>query len=241
MKFYFYLLLLLTLVGAAFAQQVQTGTYRFDGGVPGYTLDKNEGDRVVQMEVKFPKPFDVKPEVIVTVNTYDGDRGSNFRYETKTISVSRDGFTIQVKTWSNTKIFSIGGAWLAEAKKLEIKKEEIKVGETFQLNNIYFEFNKFALLPASYPELDIVVKLLIENPGIEIELSGHTDNVGKQDYNVTLSQKRAESCKTYILSKGIDSKRITPKGYGMSRPIAPNETEIGREKNRRVEFTITKK
>jgi outer membrane protein OmpA-like peptidoglycan-associated protein len=236
-----FLTMFLLMNASFFAQQVQTGTYKFDKKLADYTLDKPGGDRVVQMEVNFPKPFDVKPEVMVTVNFIDADKGANNRFEVKTISVSRDGFTIQVKTWSDTKIYGIGGDWMAEAIKLEIKKENIEVGKTFELNNVYFEFDKATLLPASYPELDIVVQLLKENPKVEIELSGHTDNVGKKDYNITLSKKRAESCKKYIISKGINTKRITAKGYGMNKPVQSNDTEIGREKNRRVEFMITKK
>lgn len=107
----------LLLTASVFAQQVQTGTYRFDRNLSDYTLDKNDGDRVVQMEVSFPKPFEVKPEVLVSVNFIDGDKATNLRYEVKTLSVSRDGFLVQVKTWSDTKIFAIGGGWMAVSGK----------------------------------------------------------------------------------------------------------------------------
>ncbi len=99
------------------AQQVATGTYRFDKKLADYTLDKNDGDRVVQMEVTFAKPFEVKPEVLVSVNYLDSDKDTNLRYELKTLSVSRDGFTVQVKTWGDTKIFAIGGGWMAVSGK----------------------------------------------------------------------------------------------------------------------------
>jgi hypothetical protein len=99
------------------AQQVLTGTYRFDKKLADYTLDKESGDRVVQMEVTFAKPFDVKPEVLVSVNYLDADKDLNLRFELKTLSVSRDGFTVQVKTWGDTKIFAIGGGWMAVSGK----------------------------------------------------------------------------------------------------------------------------
>jgi H-type lectin domain len=100
-----------------FAQQVQTGTYRFDKNIKDYTLDKNDGDRIVQLEVTFQKPFDTKPEVLVSVNYFDGDKSTNARYEVKTISVSRDGFLVQVRTWADTKINGIGGGWMAVSGK----------------------------------------------------------------------------------------------------------------------------
>jgi hypothetical protein len=111
------LVMFLVITASAFAQQVQTGTYRFDVNMPGYTLDKNSGDRIVQMEVNFPKPFDVKPEVLISVNLLDADKTTNLRYEIKTISVSRDGFLVQVKTWADTKMSAIGGAWMAVSGK----------------------------------------------------------------------------------------------------------------------------
>jgi outer membrane protein OmpA-like peptidoglycan-associated protein len=84
------------------------------------------------------------------------------------------------------------------------------------------------------------VKLLKENPSIEIEMSAHTDSHGSDDYNFKLSDNRARSCMEYILSKGISASRITSKGYGESMPVADNETDEGRQQNRRVEFKIMK-
>jgi hypothetical protein len=113
----FFIVMFLVLTASIFAQQVQTGTYRFDRNLSDYTLDKNDGDRVVQLEVTFKIPFDIKPEVLVSVNFIDDDKATNLRYEVKTISVSRDGFLVQVKTWSDTKIFAIGGGWMAVSGK----------------------------------------------------------------------------------------------------------------------------
>ena len=225
----------------AYAQQTQTGTFVFNDKLKDYSLNNGEGDRVVQIEVDFPKPFDTKPDIFLTVGFVDSDVNFNLRYEVTSFAVSRDGFIIKARTWSDSKIYTIGGTWYAHAEKLEIKKEQIVVGKTFELKNIYFETNKADLLPSSFPELDIVVQFMAENPKVEIEISGHTDNVGTQDYNMSLSEKRAESCKNYIISKKINVARITSKGYGMSKPVASNNDEAGREKNRRVEFTITKK
>ena len=222
--------------------QMKSGSFFFDGSTSGYTLNDGSGNRSVQKEVKFDTPFDVKPKVYVSVILYDGANDKNrMRYSAEAVNVSRDGFILKVTTWGDTKVNAIGGNWLAEAEKLELKKEDVKVGQTIQLNNIYFEFNKAQLLPESFPELDKVVDFLKQTPTIEIELSGHTDNVGSDDYNMTLSQKRADAVKDYLVSKGIAANRLQSKGYGKTKPIATNATESGREQNRRVEFTILKK
>jgi outer membrane protein OmpA-like peptidoglycan-associated protein len=235
-------LLLLLCSTLVFAQvQVQSGTFFFDKSTPNYTLGDNQGKRTVEYEVTFNKPFETKPRVVICVTLLDAVKSTQVRYSVETKGVSRDGFVALITTWGSTQLSGIGGYWLAQAEKLEIKKEEIKVGQVFQLENVYFDFNKWDLLPASYTELDKVVKFMTENPKVEIELSGHTDNVGKPDYNMNLSQKRAESVRAYVLSRGVDSKRITAKGYGMNKPIASNETSMGRDQNRRVEFMITKK
>ena len=112
-----FILMFMVITASIFAQQVQTGTYRFDKSLSDFTLDKNDGDRIVQLEVTFPKPFDVKPEVLVSVNYLDCNKDKNLRYEVKTISVSRDGFLVQVKTWSDSRIFAIGGGWMAVSNK----------------------------------------------------------------------------------------------------------------------------
>lgn len=221
--------------------QVQSGSFFFDKSTPNYTLHENSGMRMVEREISFEKPFETKPQVVVTPTLIDAEKTTQIRYSIEAKGVSRDGFVIKVATWGNTQLNGIGGFWIAQAEKLEIKKEEIKVGTTIQLNNVYFEFNKWNLLPESFPELDKVVNFLKDNPTVEIELSGHTDNIGSDDYNLNLSQKRADAVKTYFVSKGVDAEKVTSKGYGKSKPIASNMTDSGREQNRRVEFTITKK
>jgi len=122
----------------------------------------------------------------------------------------------------------------------------IEIGQIVRLNNVFFDFDKWDLRPESFVELDRVVKLLKENPTIEIEMSAHTDSHGTDEYNFRLSDNRAKSCMEYILSKGIDANRITSHGYGESVPVAPNanpdgsDNPEGRQLNRRVEFKILK-
>ncbi len=109
-----------------------------------------------------------------------------------------------------------------------------------KLNNIYFDFDKFDLKTESYTELDRVFKFLNENPAISIEISAYTDSKGSDDYNLSLSQKRAESVVEYLIDKGIAAGRLVAKGYGKANPVASNDSEEGRAQNRRVEMKILK-
>jgi outer membrane protein OmpA-like peptidoglycan-associated protein len=119
--------------------------------------------------------------------------------------------------------------------------EPIEVGVTVRLKNIYFDFDKTTLKKESFTELNKVVDFLKENNSVEIEISGHTDNKGSDDYNANLSQGRSQSVVDYLISQGIDSFRLTAHGYGESKPIDTNDTDEGRANNRRVEFTVLKK
>ena len=105
----------------------------------------------------------------------------------------------------------------------------------FVLTGIVFDTNKAYIRPESYPRLDIVAEFMAHKKSARVEISGHTDNVGKPKANKTLSQGRAESCRKYIISKGIDGARIKAVGYGDEKPIVPNDSDENRQKNRRIE------
>ncbi len=124
-------------------------------------------------------------------------------------------------------------------KNIELKK--VEVGSVIVLNNIFFDFNKSTLRPDSYAELGRLLKLLNDVPTLKIEISGHTDNIGSRDYNQRLSEARAKAVVDYLLGQGIKSDRLTYKGYGFDKPIATNDTEEGRQMNRRTEFKVTGK
>lgn len=119
--------------------------------------------------------------------------------------------------------------------------ERIKLQKAIRLDNIYYEFNKADITDSAKLELNKLVSFLADNPKVSIELSSHTDQRGKADYNLKLSQRRAESAVTYIVSQGIDAARITARGYGATKPVVPNAaTEEEWQQNRRTEFKITK-
>ncbi|PLW93382.1 MAG: hypothetical protein C0592_06340 [Marinilabiliales bacterium] len=114
-----------------------------------------------------------------------------------------------------------------------------RMGDRFVLRNVYFDFDKSTLRPESTEELDRLVALLNALPEIKIELSGHTDNRGSASYNKQLSEDRAKAVVDYLIQEGIEKSRLTYVGFGFDQPIATNETDAGRQLNRRVEFRIT--
>lgn len=125
-----------------------------------------------------------------------------------------------------------------QVQKKNFILKQIEKGLKFTVDNIYFEYNKADLTKESLPELDKLAEALLDAPNIKVEISAHTDWVGNDQYNMTLSQKRAKSVVDYMVSKGVEKRHLVSRGYGETRPIADNKTEEGRAKNRRVEFKI---
>lgn len=117
--------------------------------------------------------------------------------------------------------------------------EMIDGGEPVPINNLFFDFGKSDLLPYSLPELKRVANI-IKGSKLKVVISGHTDSVGSDEDNMVLSQQRAGNVKKYLVKLGCDELQLSTIGYGKSKPVAPNETEEGRAKNRRVELHIIK-
>jgi OOP family OmpA-OmpF porin len=131
--------------------------------------------------------------------------------------------------------------------KKEIKLAPIKANESIVLNNVFFKFDSDELVSDSKTELNKLFTLLSNNPTIKVEIQGHSDSKGNDNYNLNLSQKRAESVRKYLIKKGIKETRVTAVGYGEKKPIAKNENsdgtdnEEGRALNRRIELKILSK
>jgi len=227
------------------------------------TYGESDIVRVKLMEKEKPNPV-----VMVSGNVYNlktkEPLSASLIYETlpdgvevgNGVSNERDGsFKIVLPYDKNYSIRASADKFFAISENLnldslikagykEIHKDlylaPIEVGTVVRLNNVFFDFDKWDLRPESFVELDRVVKLLKENPGIVIEMSAHTDSKGSDEYNFKLSDNRARSVMEYILSKGIPASRITSQGYGETKPVADNDTDEHRQLNRRVEFKITK-
>lgn len=130
---------------------------------------------------------------------------------------------------------------LINMKESEITAEAFSkagVGSKFNLNRIFFEFNSSELLSVSYAELDKLTDILNSKAALRIEIRGHTDNVGSESYNKTLSIKRAQSVYDYLLAVGIAKGRMKYRGFGTRIPVSSNDTDEGRSQNRRVEIVV---
>jgi outer membrane protein OmpA-like peptidoglycan-associated protein len=142
------------------------------------------------------------------------------------------------------------GLTTSDTLTMDIFLKRLVKDKSYSLRNIYYDYDKSDIREESKPTLDSLYQILIENPGITIELSSHTDSRGSDTYNQTLSQKRAESCVNYLIAKGIPQSRMTAKGYGESKPVEDCTTQDGcsnesnsedcpcHQKNRRTEFRI---
>jgi outer membrane protein OmpA-like peptidoglycan-associated protein len=125
-----------------------------------------------------------------------------------------------------------------DAEALINSMRDANTGYSIDLPSIYFAFNQSELLPSSYPSMEHLAKMLQEETSIMIEIRGHTDNVGSNRYNKKLSIERAESVYDFLIESGIDEERLKYRGFGNSDPIADNDTEFGRQLNRRVEIKV---
>jgi OmpA-OmpF porin, OOP family len=119
--------------------------------------------------------------------------------------------------------------------KLTLRYKPRPPAPPFVLKGITFDTARATIRPESYPQLDIVADFMSRKKSARLEISGHTDSAGNPKTNKSLSEKRAQACRGYLISKGIDGGRIAAVGHGDARPVAPNDTEEGRQKNRRIE------
>jgi outer membrane protein OmpA-like peptidoglycan-associated protein len=154
-----------------------------------------------------------------------------------TVSTAKETYGFTSK---NVSVPANGPEKVELVNDLYLKK--LEVGNKFILRNIYFDFDKATIKSESITELNKLLKVLQENPTMKVELGGHTDFKGSNEYNKTLSQKRAQAVVNWLISKGIAKNRLTAKGYGEEVPLATNDDEEeGRELNRRTEFEVTGK
>ena len=151
------------------------------------------------------------------------------------ISVKAEGYLF------HSENFDIPAAAGYQEIEKDVDLQKFDVGSKIVLRNIFFDTDKSTLRPESIYELTELLNLLKDMPNLKIELSGHTDNRGSATHNQKLSEDRAKAVVDYLVSKGIDASRLTYKGYGFDQPVASNDTDAGRQLNRRTEFKIVAK
>lgn len=156
----------------------------------------------------------------------------------------KEGMVIDIFAGSNgyyNKIdqVTIGDATQCTRKVVTLSKQKMQVGQVVVLNNVFFDFDKASLRPISKNTLENVAKLMKENPGLKIRINGHTDHVGTNDYNQKLSEARAKSVVSYLMTEqGISKDRLDYKGFGEEKPLPQFRGDLNRQRNRRVEMEV---
>jgi OmpA-OmpF porin, OOP family len=167
------------------------------------------------------------------------------------IQVTHNGLyseNLQKKGWFIVEIKAQGylnvhdTLWITDNHRKKIERNysltPIEVGLTVELKNIYFHFGTTILKPESFASLNGIVEFFTANSGITFEIAGHTDDEGADDYNLTLSQGRAQSIVDYLIKNGIDTRMLIARGYGETKPIDTGITKAAKARNRRVEFRV---
>lgn len=212
-------------------------------------------------------PSEFKPEPVLLVKGKVYNKKTNLAMESEIIITSLPGgeeeglanstpytgtYQIVLPQGKNYSVRASAKGFLAVEQNLDLatidsyKEIEqdlylapIELNQTITLTNVFFVKSRSELLPESFPELQRLVELLKLNSSMSIELGGHTDNQGVAKANLELSEERVQVVKQYLIKNGLESKRISTKAYGGTRPIFPNTNEDGRSKNRRVDLTVT--
>lgn len=186
-----------------------------------------DGDEVLK--------YKTNPLVADTDNDGLKDGDEVLKYKTDPLKIDTDSGTI-----NDGVEVSRGTNPLDSGDDIPKPKVVIETGKSLVLEGIVFESGKSTILPSSEETLNKAFTILSENPDINVEIQGHTDNQGNKKKNMKLSLDRADAVKTWLVKKGIDPLRMTTKGFGPDMPIADNKTPEGRQKNRRIEFFRTK-
>jgi outer membrane protein OmpA-like peptidoglycan-associated protein/tetratricopeptide (TPR) repeat protein len=222
------------------------------GGMDLYTFDLYEAARPVTVTYMKGKVFDkntsqkleahfelidLETDQVIVQSNSDAITGEFLvslpNEKNYALNVSKDGYLFYSENFTLKDKHDATDPFLKD-----IPLQPVEKGTTVVLKNIFFDFDKYDLLPESQVELNRLVDLLNKNSKMKIEIGGHTDNKGTKEYNQLLSQNRAKSVYDYLVQHGIDKTRLTYKGYGLTLPIDTNDTEEGRANNRRTEFKV---
>ncbi len=225
-----------------------------------FSSDKVEdnGQRLDIYEITLPENVRPQPMAFVAGRTFNAATGKNVDarieiFDTHTsakiyesLSDKRDGaFTAYLPPDGRFGInvrrqgyLFYSGNIASTADSLNIALQPAKAGSKIVLHNLFFAFNSAKIEVESDKEIALLVDFMRQNPKIRIEITGHTDNVGTQAYNLQLSQARADALRQTLIERGVNAERIVAHGHGCAEPIATNDTDEGRQTNRRVEIEI---
>jgi len=177
-------------------------------------------------------------ESVKTKKVYSGVTGANGTF--MILIPEGDEYKVKYKSFSDEKDYTSVKVPAQEGTinfNLNIK---VELPKTYTLDNVFFDTGRSVIRPESFKELNNLAEFMKLKKSLEIEIAGHTDNVGDGAANMKLSQERAQSVKDYLTRKGIVATRVSAKGYGATQPVADNDTKEGKQKNRRTEVRILK-
>ncbi|WP_207495240.1 OmpA family protein [Aridibaculum aurantiacum] len=219
---------------------------RFKKTIFGLVVDCKTGEPVAGASVRILDSINNQQVVTLTTGTTGKYELTLDEYQPLQLTASAEGFTapksIHFNAPANDEVNTLVNPTVCLVKPEPVVPYEVE--KPVLMNNIFFEFDRYKLLPTSYPKLNELVALLKEYPKAEVEIGAHTDGLGDDSYNMQLSELRAKSVVEYLVTQGIEEGRLRAKGYGETMPVAPNKTASGKDnpegraKNRRVEFKV---
>jgi outer membrane protein OmpA-like peptidoglycan-associated protein len=210
-------------------QPGENHSYIVSGRVVDEVTSESVGNALVQLK-------DINGSVVSEISTRP-DGKYNFTITSDTLqkvvlSAYAKGFGPFVKE------IELPAGGIQKGQEYDLLLKKLNVGEKFVLRNIYFDFDKSDIKKESETELANLIQLLNDNPSLVIEIRGYTDSKGEKEYNLQLSQRRAEAVLNYLVSGGISKKRLNAKGYGESAPVGNGQPQTEEETSRRTEFVI---
>jgi outer membrane protein OmpA-like peptidoglycan-associated protein/tetratricopeptide (TPR) repeat protein len=195
--------------------------------------EDDSGFRETRVELK---NAETKEVTSVPVDTITGEYVAAVLFrEDHILTVKRKGYVQE-----SNYISKIDPRYSSPAK-ITVSLKPIEIGESYRLNDIYFDFNSYELGRESKIVIEEFADFLFDNPSLKVSIEGHTDNIGTESFNLTLSERRAKAVYDHLISLGIASGQIAYRGFGQSKPVATNATDEGRALNRRTEFVIIEK
>ncbi len=210
-----------------------------NGGVVKVIVIDEDSNLIASSEVNidvYPVESHESADKISTIKRVTNDRGETLlilpELTNSDLVAKKSGYM------NGTDTLSIGESYVELEKILVLRK--LAAGRVIVLKNVFFDYDKYTLRSASLAELEKVLQLMEEYPNMEIEIAGHTDIKGSDAYNKTLSLNRAKAVYNWLTKQGVSGKRMTYEGYGFHKPIATNDTDEGRQLNRRTEMKIKK-
>ncbi|HCB63194.1 MAG: hypothetical protein A2W93_11515 [Bacteroidetes bacterium GWF2_43_63] len=197
------------------------------------TVKNEQDDRPVEAKIEI-KNLTTKEIKEIPIDQETGEYVAAIKFESDfMLTVKKPDFVYE------STYISQEDSVFSEPTNVNVDLEPVELGKAYRMKDIYYESNSADLTPESKKVLDEFTEFLIENPNIKVKIQGHTDNIGSDAFNLTLSENRAHSVYNYLVSMGLSASRLSYKGFGETKPVDTNDTEVGRAMNRRTEFLIT--